>query len=131
MRRRALLPLLLALAGLAPAAGAARARPDTAVGVGLREFHITPYRPVVPVGRVRFNLHNYGQDTHDFVVVGPGGVVGRASELRAGDTETLTVNARRSGTYVLVCTVADHALLGMRATVRVRSQPATGPRPPR
>ena len=57
--RRALV-LAAALAAVA-APSAAAARP-TAVGVGEREWRIALYRPWVPVGLVKFNVKNFGED---------------------------------------------------------------------
>ena len=67
---RRLLACALTLAALAPSSGAAgsTARPATAVGVGEREWRIALYRSQVPAGRVRFNVHNFGQDSHDLAV---------------------------------------------------------------
>lgn len=93
----------------------------TAVGVAQREFRIAVYRSSVRPGTVRFNVRNYGEDAHNFVVRGPRGFRTVATpEIRSGDRTTLTANLRRPGTYRLLCTTADHLARGMRATLRVR-----------
>ncbi len=122
--RRPLAAGLLALAILAPAAAPTRAGPlrDTAVGVGEREFTVTPYRRTVPRGVVRFNVTNFGEDGHDLTVVDSDGrTLAQSPEIRAGARYTLRVKLKRPGVYRLVCTIADHAARGMRAKVRVRS----------
>ena len=43
----------------------------TAVGVGLHEFRVAPYRDRVLPGTVKFNVTNRGEDPHDFVVRTP------------------------------------------------------------
>ncbi|MDO8188349.1 cupredoxin domain-containing protein [Conexibacter sp. JD483] len=99
-----------------PSAPAAK-RPaaSTAVGVSQREFRLTPYRTRVPVGEVRFNVTNFGEDVHDLVVRDARGrVLARSAEVRSGGRLTLAVKLKR-GRYRLSCDVANHAQLGMRA----------------
>lgn len=101
------------------AAATAQRPVSTAVGVSAREFRLTPYRTRVPVGEVRFNVTNYGEDVHDLVVRGAGGrLLGRSAEVRAGGRAVVRLRLRR-GTFRLSCDVADHAQRGMRATIRV------------
>lgn len=114
--------LCLSAGALVAPAATARSRrpvPSTAVGVAAREFRLSVYRPRVPVGEVRFNLTNYGEDTHDLVVRDARGRVrGRSADVRPGRRVVVAVRLGR-GTYRLSCDVADHARLGMRATVKV------------
>jgi plastocyanin len=107
--------LLLALA--APAT--AQAPSPVAVGVAQREFHITPYRKTVPPGAVKFNIRNFGEDTHNLVVLGPKGFVATGPDVDAGDSATWLVKLRRSGSYSLICTRANHLSLGMRSRFTV------------
>jgi plastocyanin len=108
-----------ALIAAAAAPAAKRSPPvSTAVGVAEREFRLTPYRSRVPVGEVRFNVTNFGEDTHDLVVRDVGGrVLRRSAEVKPG--ARTVVRVRRRGTYRLSCDVADHARRGMRASIRV------------
>jgi len=117
---RALLVLVLLLALAAPATAAAPA--PTAVGVGAREFSLSLYRTSVKPGAVRFNLTNFGEDGHDLTVLGPGGrVAGHLEEVEGfGGRGALEVTLPKAGRYRLLCTIADHAKRGMRATLRVR-----------
>lgn len=120
--RPVLVAVALAVAVLAAPAAAGPLR-DTAVGVGEREFTLTPYRRTVPRGVVRFNVTNYGEDTHDLTVLdGKGRVVGQSPEIRAGTRFALRVKVKRPGVYRLLCTVADHAARGMRARIRIVSR---------
>lgn len=124
--RRILLGTVLGMVAATPcliaatAPAARRAAPvSTAVGVSQREFRLTPYRTRVPVGEIRFNVTNYGEDTHDLVVRSAAGrVLRRSAEVRPGARAAVVLRLRR-GTYRLSCDVADHAQRGMRATIRV------------
>lgn len=98
----------------------ATAAATTAVGVGEREFAIAVYRPKVHRGKVKLNVRNLGEDVHDLVVERAGKRVGAlAAIVKPGATATLRLNLKKTGTYRLVCTVADHEARGMRATLRV------------
>jgi hypothetical protein len=123
--KRAALGLAL-LAGLGAPAGAvptverAIQRP-TAVGVGEREWRIALYRSRVPIGRVRFNIHNFGEDGHDLAVrTRTGKVLGGVPEIRPGDTATLTLRLRRPGGYRVFCSLPGHEARGMRAVLRAQ-----------
>jgi hypothetical protein len=114
------------LAGLGLPAGAASTveraiqRP-TAVGVGEREWRIALYRSRVPTGRVRLNIHNFGEDGHDLAVrTRTGTVLGAVPEIRPGATATLTLRLRRPGRYRVFCSLSDHEARGMHALLRVR-----------
>lgn len=115
--------LVLAAVLLGPDAEAAKTRTKTtSVGISAREFTLTPFRRHVPVGRVRFNLTNYGEDDHDLVVLGPGSSGTRLGDLGVvdpGQTKTLTVSLRKPGVYRLICTLDDHLSRGMSSRVRV------------
>jgi len=120
---RRLIACALALAALAPTAGAAdaTARPATAVGVGEREWRIALYRSHVPVGRVRFNVHNFGEDGHDLAVRNRRGkLLGVGPELEPAENGRLSVRLRRPGRYTVFCSLEGHEALGMRAILRAR-----------
>jgi plastocyanin len=91
----------------------------TSVGVAQREFHITPYRRSVPVGAVKLNIRNYGEDVHNLVVRGPKGFTAIGPDVDSGSGATWTVKLRRPGTYSLLCTRANHLKLGMKAKLKV------------
>lgn len=118
--RPRLLPTAVAVAAAAPSSEARPPRPvSTAVGVAAREFRLSVYRARVPVGEVRFNLSNRGEDVHDLVVRDSRGRIrGRSSDVKPGGRSVVAIRLGR-GTYRLSCDVADHAARGMRATVKV------------
>jgi plastocyanin len=121
MRRRLLLVLVPAALLAVPATSSA-IRPETQptpVGVAQREFHITPYRRSVPVGPVKLNIRNYGEDVHNLVVRGPRGFTATGPDVDSGANATWTVKLRKPGSYLLICTRANHLKLGMKATLKV------------
>ena len=100
---------------------AALAALATSVGVGAHEYRFGVYRAAVPAGAVRFNVHDFGEDAHNLVVLGPGGYRSAVSpDVRPGADVTFEVRLRRRGLYRLVCVKPGHAARGMRATLRVR-----------
>lgn len=94
--------------------------PPQSVGIGEREFAIAVYRPRVHRGKVKLNVRNLGEDVHDLVVTRKGKRVGGlATIVKPGGRATLRLTLKTTGTYKLICTVADHEARGMRATLRV------------
>jgi plastocyanin len=93
----------------------------TPVGLGMREYRFSLYRPTVHAGRVAFNMTNFGEDKHNLRVSGPHGYRSSVSpEVEPfGGKVRFTVNLRRAGTYRLVCLEPGHAAKGMKATLRV------------
>jgi plastocyanin len=122
LRFLALLALTSAIAIVATWVREVEAGPRRAVAVGVaeREFTISAYRRTVPPGRVRFNVTNFGEDTHNLVIRGPRGYTATSEEIRAGRRTTLETTLRRPGTYRLLCTQADHLGRGMRTKIVVR-----------
>ena len=122
LSRSLLTASLLAVMLAVPAATAFALKPQTqptAVGVAQREFHITPYRRSVPVGAVKLNIRNYGEDVHNIVVRGPRGFTAVGPDVDSGSGASWTVKLRRPGTYSLLCTRANHLKLGMKAKLKV------------
>jgi plastocyanin len=75
----------------------------------------------VPVGRVRFNVHNFGEDGHDLAVRNRRGkLLGVRPELEPAENGRLSVRLRRPGRYTVFCSLEGHEALGMRAILRVR-----------
>jgi hypothetical protein len=116
MKRLALLLVLAACAGTVPAEAAA---PLSRVQVVALEFHYRLSRVKVPSGPVRIELANFGQDEHNLVLrkVGTSRLYSVPSAL-PGQREDVTLKLK-PGLYVLKCTMADHAMLGMKARLRV------------
>ena len=101
-------------------AAVALALPSTSVGLGMREYRFSVYRPTVHAGRVTFNMTNFGEDAHNLRITGPGGYRSAVSpDVAAGERARFTVHLRRAGLYRLVCLKPGHAAKGMRATLRV------------
>ena len=117
MKRLALLIALLACAWAIPAEAAA---PLSRVQVVALEFHYRLSRVKVPAGPVRIELANFGQDEHNLVLrkVGTSKLYSVPSAL-PGHREDVTLRLN-PGLYVLKCTMADHAMLGMKAKLRVK-----------
>ena len=122
MRARRLLLALVPAALLVVPATASAIRPETqptAVGVAEREHYITPYRRSIPVGAVKLNIRNYGEDVHNLVVRGPGGFTATGPDVDPGTNATFNVKLRKPGTYSLLCTRANHLSLGMKSKLTV------------
>jgi plastocyanin len=71
---------------------------------------------------VQFNVYNFGQDAHTFAVIDASGQELAFAQLPADQPDTavpVSVNLP-PGTYTLECTLQNHAMLGMRATLVVR-----------
>jgi plastocyanin len=118
MRRRAIAAALLALAAFGSAAAAARA--PVTLGVAEREFRISTYRDAVKRGPVKFNVTNFGQDTHNLVIVGPKGYRVNGPDVGPGTRAAVSATLRRPGSYYLLCTRANHRKLGMKAKLIVK-----------
>jgi plastocyanin len=109
-------------AGLLTGAAADGKTRTTSVGIGEREFKISVYRKHVLPGKVRFNIQNYGEDGHNFRVIGPGAAGpqrGTSPEIKPDSTFTLKASMKKRGLYKLVCPLADHESRGMVAYIRV------------
>ncbi len=118
MRRRIAAATLVALAVLGPAA--ATARGPVTLGIAEREFRISTYADSVRRGPVKFNVTNFGQDTHNLVIKGPKHFLVKGPDVEPGNRASVRANLRRPGTYYLLCTRANHRKLGMHAKLVVR-----------
>ena len=85
-----------------------------------REYSFDPSAIVVKgAGRLRITLRNEGSLAHNIKVRRTGELVGGTPSFPAGDTESALVILEH-GNYELVCTVGDHAKLGMKGELTVR-----------
>jgi hypothetical protein len=117
MRR---LPLLLVGFAFAVAMPAQAAAPLSRVQVVALEFHYRLSRVRIPAGPVRIELANFGQDEHDLTLQRVGGTkMHRLPKALPGQRQIINLRLK-PGVYKLSCSLADHAALGMRATLRVR-----------
>jgi uncharacterized cupredoxin-like copper-binding protein len=118
MTRRVIVASLVALAAFGSTAATARA--PRSVGIAEREFRISTYVWKVKRGPVKFNVSNFGQDTHNLVVKGPKHFLAKGPDVEPGGRASFSANLKRPGTYVLLCTRANHLKLGMRAKLTVK-----------
>jgi plastocyanin len=95
----------------APAGGSVR--------VAAKEYSFNPSTIVVrDAGTLRLTLDNRGTLAHDIKVEKDGRVLGGTPAFPAGESRSATVRLA-SGTYDFVCTVGDHAELGMKGKLKV------------
>ena len=96
----------------APAGGSVR--------VTGKEYGFDPSTIVVEgPGTLRLTLANEGSLAHDIKVEKDGRVLGGTPAFPAGESRSATVRLAR-GTYDFLCTVGDHAELGMKGKLTVR-----------
>jgi plastocyanin len=121
VRRAALLGLAVAAAAAALGLGKARAaQAPGRVQVAAQDFRFALSRLTLRPGTTIVELVNDGEDVHDLRIqrVG-GGPVYAVPETASGDVAAVTVNLP-PGRYRFWCGIANHAQLGMRATVLVK-----------
>jgi plastocyanin len=121
----ALAACIVALTGCGGGTGGGGGRAETvprggALRVVAREYSFDPGRALVAGGgRVRLVLRDAGSLPHNLNVEAGGRVLGGTPTIESGSTGTATLRLPR-GRYELLCTVGDHAQLGMRGTLVVR-----------
>jgi plastocyanin len=96
---------------------------ENATGVQSPLYSLTPYEPTLAAGTVHFNVYNYDQDPHTFAIAdAQGHQISATFSLPAGHTTApVTVTADLApGTYILFCTLPQHAESGMKSTIVVR-----------
>lgn len=98
--------------------------PPARVLVFADEFFFNASRRTLPAGRLRLQLKNIGEDDHDFRIIGPRGTAraetGIVKPGKLGEIRTTLARGR----YTYLCTVADHAALGMRGSFTVTRRKA-------
>jgi plastocyanin len=84
------------------------------------EYSFTPASLVLEApGRITITLDNRGALAHNLKVLHGGRDLGGTPTFQGGRTESGTVELER-GRYEMVCTVGNHAELGMVGTLEVR-----------
>jgi plastocyanin len=128
MRRLAVpCTVLLAAAGCGGGDGGAPSRTVTTtaggtVRISADEYRFDPDRVVVRgPGALRIALRNDGSVAHDIRLRRDGKDVGGTPSFAPGGSMAARVRLK-PGTYELLCTVGDHAQLGMRGTLNVRAK---------
>jgi plastocyanin len=126
MRRLAVpFALLLAAAGCGANDGGGPSRTVTteaggAVTVTARDYSFDPTRIVVSgTGVVRIELHNDGDLAHNLHLQRGGKDVGGTPSFAPGATRSVRLRLQ-PGTYEMLCTVGDHAQLGMKGELKVK-----------
>ena len=90
------------------------------VTVKAREYSFDPDLVVVKgAGELTIRLENDGDLAHNIRVRRDGEEIGGTPSFPAGRTESARVRLER-GRYELLCTVGDHAELGMRGELEVK-----------
>jgi plastocyanin len=92
---------------------------DARVEIALDEFLIRPQNIDVAAGRVTFAITDEGRLRHSFRLWGAGGTPVKVETLFPGDTAVRTADLA-PGEYRMVCTVSNHAELGMTGRLVVR-----------
>ncbi len=137
---RKLVSLVAALAVVVVACGGATGETgeQPTLYVDLSDYRIAPDKPVVPPGRVVIGIRNHASMSHDLKViktdaapdqlpydqgaakVKEDGKVAGLENIPGGASRKLVVADLAPGRYVLICNVAGHYLLGMRAPLEVK-----------
>jgi plastocyanin len=130
--RRHLLPIsLLAIVALAGCGGGDDDEPGRtatvpagqAIEVVADEYSFDPETLVVEAGgsqaELQISLRNDGALAHNLKVFRDGSEVGGTPTFQGGETRSGDVTVA-PGSYELVCTVGNHADLGMTGTLEVR-----------
>lgn len=95
-------------------------RAGSTVRVVADEYSFDPARVVVRgAGPLTVTLRNRGELAHNLKLFRGDEEVGGTPTFPGGRTESGRVNLEH-GNYEMVCTVGDHAELGMTGTLRVR-----------
>jgi plastocyanin len=90
------------------------------LAVEAREYSFDPERAVLEgSGALTIELANEGDLAHNLRLVRGGRQVGGTPSFPGGRTESARVRLS-PGTYEMVCTVGDHAELGMKGELEVK-----------
>jgi plastocyanin len=114
----ALLLAVVAFAGCGGAAPVARVD-DGRLDVILDDYSISPQDIDAPPGRVTVTVVNHGRLRHSFRLWGAHGEPLAIKSLFPGHTATRTATLK-AGEYRMVCTIMNHAELGMTGRLVVR-----------
>jgi plastocyanin len=100
--------------------GAVSLKAGSLLEVSAKEYSFSPAAVVLDgPGELRIRLQNDGSLAHNIKLRRAGDEVGGTSSLPAGNTGSATVEVR-PGRYELLCTVGDHAALGMTGELQVK-----------
>jgi plastocyanin len=102
--------------GVAPAGGSA-AGATTRLTVTGGEYYFKLSRASVPRGTVYVTFVNKGSESHDLKFTGR---APRTNVLAPNAKQTIKLVFKKPGRYAFLCTVGEHALMGMQGTLVVR-----------
>ena len=99
--------------------GTVTAPANGSVRVTAKEYSFDPSTIVLRgAGMVRLTLANKGTLAHNIKVEKDGQVIGGTPAFPAGETRPASIELA-PGTYDFLCTVGDHAELGMKGKLKV------------
>jgi plastocyanin len=94
--------------------------PNSTLRVTAKEYSFDPARVEVSgAGSLTIRLRNAGSLAHNLKLTRNGETIGGTPTFPGGETRSGRVNLER-GRYEMVCTVGDHAELGMRGELQVK-----------
>ena len=103
-----------------PPGGTVTAPADGSVRVTAKEYSFDPSTIVLEgAGTLRLTLDNKGSLAHNIKVEKDGRVLGGTPSFPAGESRSATLRLAAGG-YDFLCTVGDHAELGMKGKLEVR-----------
>jgi plastocyanin len=117
-RATAMLVALAALTGCGGGEPTAHVRGHD-VAIALDEFSIAPQNVTVAPGRVTFTIADRGRLRHQFRLWGPDRAPVEIDTIFPGEEVVRTADLA-PGEYRMVCTVSNHAELGMTGRLIVR-----------
>ena len=92
---------------------------EGAVRVVAKEYSFDPSTIVMRgPGTLRLTLENEGSLAHNLKLMRDGQEIGGTPSFPGGESRSARVRVER-GSYEYVCTVGDHAELGMKGTLKV------------
>ena len=95
-------------------------KPNSTLRVTAKEYSFNPGAVEVSgAGPLTIKLRNAGTLAHNLKLTRNGKEIGGAPTFEAGETRSGRVNLEH-GRYEMVCTVGDHADLGMRGSFEVK-----------
>jgi plastocyanin len=95
-------------------------KPNSTLSVTATDYAFDPGRVVVSgAGRLTIELENAGDLAHNLRIEREGEEIGGTPTFPGGETQSGVVNLEH-GRYQMICTVGDHAELGMTGELEVR-----------
>jgi plastocyanin len=90
---------------------------NSTINVTMGDYFFTFSTMTVPIGTVTFNITNGGATQHDLYV--ESGINKGSAQLNPGQTTTFSVVFTKAGSYDYICSVGNHAAMGMAGTLTI------------